>query len=91
VRKAYRKYKDRGFAVIGVHRHSSEVTEDQITAFLDSHGVEFPFALDTGETFKSYDTDSWPTRILIDREGKVRKGVLIWDKLDGPIEELLAE
>jgi cytochrome c biogenesis protein CcdA/thiol-disulfide isomerase/thioredoxin len=71
----YRKYKDAGFEVIGVH--SPEYAFEKVPANVASGaadlGITYPIALDNKlSTWTNYRNQYWPAEYLIDAEGTVR-------------------
>lgn len=71
VQAAHELFKDKGLVVIGLH-HSSVPAAD-VRAFVKARGLTFPIGLDTktGATCGNYNVNSFPTKILIDRDGKI--------------------
>ncbi len=86
VQKLYEKYQDKGLVVIGVH--SSDGAET-VSAFLEKHGITFPIAIDSGETFESYGIERVPVYFLIDKSGKCVSGFSHSPPDEEEIEQLL--
>lgn len=61
------EFKD--LTVIGVHHVT---TSPQLPFYLRDQGVDFPIAIDTGDTFKRFSILRVPTYVLIDKRGLVR-------------------
>ena len=71
VQKAHELWADKGLVVIGVH-HNSRPVED-VRKFAREKHLSFPIGLDnaSGETCGQYNVTAFPTKILIDRNGKI--------------------
>jgi len=80
VEKLYEKYRDRGFAAVGVH---STQGADEVDAFLAQNPVSFPLALDDGGTQERFGVTAFPTYFLVGSEGKIVAGF----QHDPPTEE----
>lgn len=61
-------FKDKPFTLIGVHYSETHNVE----LYLRDQGVQFPVAIDSGDTFKRFAISVIPTYILIDKQGKIR-------------------
>lgn len=68
---AHELYGEKGLVIIGLHNNS--VPTDKVRAFVKKWGLTFPIGLDTlsGETCGNYNVNSYPTKILIGRDGRV--------------------
>lgn len=68
---AHRFYADKGLVLIGVHDNS--MSEEDVRLFVEQRKISFPIALDNsrGDTSGRYNVTTWPTKILIDRRGKL--------------------
>jgi peroxiredoxin len=64
--------KDEQVAIVALHDATS--TQEEVQAFIDATGIEFPVALDTQrfETFTEYKVTFIPEFVLIDKRGKIR-------------------
>ena len=71
VQTAHELFKDNGLVVIGLHHNS--VPADEVRAFANEQGLTYAIGLDTttGATCGNYDVTAFPTKILIDRDGKI--------------------
>ena len=77
VQLAHELFKDRGLVVIGLHDNSA--SRKVVREFAQQRGLTYPIALDTefGETFARYDGRYFPSKILIDRNGKIAPNELV--------------
>ncbi|MEQ8851025.1 M56 family metallopeptidase [Gimesia sp.] len=68
---AHELYGEKGLVIIGLHNNS--VPTDEVKAFAKKRGLTFPIGLDTlsGETCGNYNVNSYPTKILIGRDGRI--------------------
>jgi hypothetical protein len=83
--------------VIGMHYPEfshEEVYENVLKATLDL-GVGYPVALDNeGSTWRAYGQRYWPTRYLIDKNGRIRYkhiGEGAYEETEAFIQQLMAE
>ena len=70
----YKKYKDLGFEVIGVHtpEFAFEHKVDNVKAAVAKFGITYPVALDNDyATWRAYNNSAWPTSYLINKEGSI--------------------
>ncbi|HEY7424370.1 MAG TPA: redoxin family protein, partial [Gemmataceae bacterium] len=76
VQLAHELFADKGLVVIGVHHNS--VPLEKVRAFLDKKRYTFPVGLDNveGATCGEYDINAFPTKVLIDRKGRIVQGQL---------------
>jgi thiol-disulfide isomerase/thioredoxin len=84
VQRVHELYADKGLVVIGVHHNS--VPGDRVREFVRNKGLKFPVALDDadGGTCGAYNVSSYPTKVLIGRDGKVLR-----DRLQGDLLEVV--
>lgn len=71
----YATYKDKGFVVIGVHspEFQFEHSKENVAAAIKRYGIHYPVALDNHfATWRAYSNSFWPTKYLIDQEGRIR-------------------
>ncbi len=71
----YKKYKDQGLEIVGVHTPEFESDKDlaQTAASLKEDGVTWAIMQDNFEaTWKAYNNQYWPTFYIIDRNGFIR-------------------
>lgn len=93
----YKKYKDKGFIVVGVHTPEFEFekkAENVLTA-IKQYNIDYPVAQDNNyATWDAYDNHAWPAKYLIDVEGKIRMvhfGEGQYEETETAIKELLKE
>lgn len=75
VNEWYRKYKDNGLIVIGVHspEFNFEKNKENVEAAIKKYGVEYPVALDSEhESWNAFGNQYWPAHYLIDSQGNIR-------------------
>ena len=86
-----RKYKDKGFAVIGVSM--DEEGWDVVKPFVNHMAINYRIVLGNDEVAQSFGgVDALPTTFLIDRDGKVAAvhvGVAAKSDIENGIDELL--
>lgn len=85
----YQKYKDRGLEILAISV-DEEAARHKVGRFVKEHGLNFPVLYDNGVA-ELYKVGSYPTSLLIDREGTVRLRFNIAEKrsLDALLGELL--
>lgn len=88
MREAHEQYRDQGFEVLSI---SVQESEDVIGGFVDEHGLDYPFLLDsTGEVSALYGLFTTPTTFFIAPDGTAVEavaGVVSADWLSGLIEQ----
>ncbi|MGQ0683070.1 thioredoxin family protein [Bradyrhizobium sp.] len=70
----YRKYKDRGLVVVGVHtpEFPFERSAGNVKAALTRHGITYPVAQDNdSKTWNAYRNQYWPAQYIVDQNGKI--------------------
>jgi thiol-disulfide isomerase/thioredoxin len=75
LREWYKKYKDQGLEIVGVHTPEFESDKDlaQTAASLKEDGVTWPIMQDNNEaTWKAYNNQFWPAFYIVDRNGMIR-------------------
>jgi peroxiredoxin len=102
-RSWHEKFSEKGVTLIGVHTPETEGEKDidALRQNAKAKKLKYPIVMDAGaQTWKTWETQWWPTTYLIDKNGVVRyrwDGELNWRKAKGEaimrakIEELLAE
>lgn len=89
VKKAYEKYKDQQFEIIGI---SLDRAKPPLEAYIQKEGIEWPQFLDHGGTIaKMYNVRGIPATFLIDSEGIIRKVNLRGNALENAVAELVTE
>ncbi len=73
LQKMHEKYKDQGFVLISVTKHTKSQTEEGVVSFLTEQGVTFPTAVEAEgfQTTKDYAVSSVPAAVVIGRDGKI--------------------
>jgi hypothetical protein len=93
----YETYEGDDFTVISVHypEFSHERDYDNVVAAAERLGVEYPIAIDNDRlTWGAYHQRYWPTRYLIDKNGRIRYkhiGEGAYDETEAAILQLMAE
>jgi thiol-disulfide isomerase/thioredoxin len=92
VLKAYEKFHDKGFEIIGV---SLDQSKQRLEAFIADKKMTWPQHFDgkgwDNEISKKFGIDSIPATFLVDKEGKVARLDLRGDALQKAVEELLSK
>ncbi len=82
-----------GFTVVGVSM--DEGSRQSVATFLRDHGIRYPVALATSDVVAAFGgIDTFPTSILIDRQGRIRytvRGYFAETALRSAVGRLLAE
>ena len=91
----YKKYKDRGFTIIGCHtpefefEHSTKNVSDAMKRF----HIEYPVAQDNDYAiWNGFNNQYWPAEYLVDGQGRVRRthfGEGEYDQMEMAIRDLL--
>ncbi|MDB6157026.1 MAG: ahpC/TSA family protein [Gammaproteobacteria bacterium] len=71
----YRKYKDHGLVVIGVHAPEFAFEKDlgNVREAVHDLGIAYPVALDSNYAiWRAFDNQYWPAHYFIDAQGRVR-------------------
>lgn len=74
VNEWYKRYRNQGLLIIGVHSPKNEEEQNQVLVkdAMLAHHIEYPVALDNHfETWENYHVEGWPSFYLIDRKGMV--------------------
>ena len=76
------------------HPQNSDVSEPELRAFIDEHGITYPVLMDTtGQLFSAYGVTAFPTTFMIDAEGNVFgyvAGMLTADTMDSIVDQTMA-
>lgn len=70
----YKKYKDQGLVIIGVHtpEFAFEHVESNVAVALKQFGITYPVVLDNEyQTWNAYQNEYWPHEYLIDMDGYI--------------------
>jgi len=96
LRALYRKG-DKGLVIVGVHSPETPYEKDRanVAENLKAQGIAWPVAIDNSfAIWNAYGVDAWPTQLLFDRHGRLRR-TIVGDSQDGDldaaIKALLAE
>ncbi|MCL4364100.1 cytochrome c biogenesis protein DipZ [Patescibacteria group bacterium] len=93
----YKKYRDKGFLVIGVHTPEFEFEKNPVNVAkaVSDFGLTYPIMQDNNyETWNAYNNQYWPADYLIDRSGRIRSthfGEGDYDGTENEIQNLLRE
>jgi thiol-disulfide isomerase/thioredoxin len=93
LRALYRTKHDAGLAIIGVHTPETpyETVRSNVVENLGTLGIVWPVAVDNNHTlWDAYDTQYWPTQLIFDRHGVLRKTV-IGDSQDQLVNDTVAK
>ncbi len=91
------KYSGDQFEIIGVHypEFSYEEELENVQDAVERYGIAYPVALDNdGLTWRTYRQRYWPTRYVIDKNGRIRYkhiGEGAYGETARVIEALMAE
>lgn len=91
------KYADQGLVIIGNHypEFSFERDLDNLKTALVDLEIEYAVAQDNeGKTWRAYTNRYWPTKYLIDKQGRIRMmhvGEGRYAAIEAAIQQLLAE
>ena len=86
--RALSRTKHDGLAIIGIHSPETayERNRDQVVAHLKTLGVTWPVAVDNDfALWRAYNVEYWPTQMIFDRRGTLRK-VVIGDSQDAAVD-----
>jgi thiol-disulfide isomerase/thioredoxin len=76
IQRWYDTYKDKGLTVVGIHSPEFlfEMDIENVQKAVKRLGITYPVAMDNSmRTWKAYDCKYWPTKVLIDQNGRIRK------------------
>lgn len=71
----YKKYKDKGLVIIGIHTPEFEFEKDpdNVKMATERFGILYPVTLDNNyKTWQAYSNNYWPAHYLIDQDGIIR-------------------
>jgi len=97
VRDWHKKYRDRGFVVIGVHspEFSYEKDVEKVKRYLRDHEIDYAVPIDNDfVTWNRFGNRYWPAMYLIDKKGVIRSvqiGEGRYEETETLIRKLLAE
>jgi cytochrome c biogenesis protein CcdA/thiol-disulfide isomerase/thioredoxin len=93
----YKKYKDQGLIVIGVHTPEFEFEKnpDNVAKSLKDFGITYPVVQDNNyDTWNAFSNQYWPAKYFIDKNGNIRDshfGEGNYDESEKLIQDLLKE
>lgn len=93
----WKKYKDDGLVIIGVHAPEFEFEKDpsNVSKALKDFGLTYPVVQDNDfSTWRAYDNHYWPAKYIIDGNGIIRYshfGEGNYDETEKVIQDLLKE
>lgn len=93
----YKKYKDKGLVIIGVHspEFEFEKNEKNVAQAIKDFNLTYPIVQDNDfATWRAYDNRYWPAKYFIDKDGYIRRthfGEGEYDESEKVIQELLKE
>jgi thiol-disulfide isomerase/thioredoxin len=97
LRSLYREHHADGLEIVGVHTPETpyETERANVVTNLAKQGIVWPVAVDNDHTlWNAYDTEYWPTQLIFDKHGTLRKTV-VGDSQDATVDAtvtaLLAE
>ncbi|RQR50365.1 thioredoxin [Burkholderia sp. Bp9126] len=97
VNEWYRKYRDQGLVVIGVHTPEYPFEQDarNVADALGRFGIRYPVAQDNRyDTWNAYGNRYWPALYLVDANGRIvytRFGEGQYEKTEAAIRDALAQ
>jgi len=97
VKAWHKKYRDRGFVVIGVHspEFNYEREIEKVQHYLRDHEIDYPVPIDNDFlTWNQYGNRYWPAMYLIDKSGVIRYqrvGEGGYQEIEQTIQSLLQE
>ena len=97
VKEWWRKYKDKGLVVIGVHSPEFEFEKDKnnVAKAITDFGLTYPIVQDNNfSTWRAYNNQYWPAKYIIDKNGVIRYshfGEGNYDETEKVIQDLLKE
>jgi len=88
------QYSSSKVKIISIDTQYNSETEQELIDFRDLHGYDWIFAMDTDseDVNSKYDAESYPTLVLVNKEGKIvyeHAGITDYDTLSSKIDELL--
>jgi cytochrome c biogenesis protein CcdA/thiol-disulfide isomerase/thioredoxin len=97
VQSWYKKYKDQGFVVVGVHtpEFAFEKKVSNVEKAVKQFQISYPVAIDSSYgTWNAYSNQYWPADYLVDSQGRIREihfGEGHYRQTEKAIQSLLAE
>ncbi len=97
IKQWYKKYKDKGLVIIGVHspEFEFEKNEKNVAQAIKDFGLTYPIVQDNNfATWRAYNNQYWPAKYFIDKNGYIRHshfGEGDYNESEKVIQELLKE
>jgi len=63
----HNKYKDQGLVVLGL----SNEGRNAVDGFVDKHGAEYPIVIESTDSIKAFQSNSFPTIVMIGPDGRI--------------------
>lgn len=95
--KWYDTYQDKGFVILGLHapEFTFEKKTENVQKAVNDAKIKYPVGLDNDfKTWGAYENKAWPSKYLIDKDGKIRyahAGEGEYEKTEEIIRQLLEE
>lgn len=67
----YRKYRDRGFTLLGVSIDKGQDVRADVNSFVKELSISYPVFLDTDDVYLSYKVINVPSSFMIDKNGRI--------------------
>lgn len=67
----YKKYKDKGFVILGISMDKGKDIHAEISSFLKEYSVTYPVLMDDSKVSVQYGVVSLPTSFIINRDGRI--------------------
>ncbi len=80
-----------GLAIVGIHSPESAYEHEHaaVVSHLKTLGVTWPVAIDNDfSLWNAYHVNAWPTQLIFDRQGKLRK-TIVGDSQDALVSETI--
>lgn len=93
--KWYKKYKDAGFVIIGIHspEFEFEKVKENVQSAITRFGITYPIAMDSKlKTWNAFHNRFWPAEYLIDQNGTITNvhfGEGRYEEMENAIRALL--
>ncbi|HWN70645.1 MAG TPA: TlpA disulfide reductase family protein [Haliangium sp.] len=91
----YQRHAGEDFVLLGVMMDSDDVSEQALTSFVQSVGLDYPVVPIDSDIWSAFDApEALPMTFIYDRAGKLRlrhRGALSEGQLENVVKELLAE
>jgi thiol-disulfide isomerase/thioredoxin len=79
LRRLEQTKRDAGLAIVGIHSPETAYEHEyrEVVSHLNTLGVTWPVAIDNEfALWRAYDVEYWPTQLIFDRQGTLRKTVI---------------